>query len=179
MGLLVLGLGVGGVGAYGSVLHALNNGLVKCMLFLVVGNMILAVGSSVASDLRGMLAVRPISAALMLVGLFAVTGSPPFGLFVSEFSIVSGAIREHHPWVAGAALVLLAVIFIGIGAMMLGIVFGAPESGEQAPRVKERGWLVAGPLGLATLVLMLGLYIPAPLRTLLEQAATSLGGSAP
>jgi len=181
MGLLVLGLGVGGVGAYGSVLHVLNNGIAKCMLFLVVGNMIIAVGSSIATDLRGMLAVRPVSASLMLVGLFAVTGSPPFGLFVSEFSIVAGAIREHHPWVAGATLLLLAVIFIGIAAMMLDIVFGEASASVNGdvPRAKGPAWLVAGPLGLAALVLMLGLYIPAPLRSLLDQAATSLGGTAP
>ena len=140
MGLLVLGLGVGGVGAYGSVLHVLNNGIAKCMLFLVVGNMIMAVGSSIATDLRGMLAVRPVSASLMLVGLFAVTGSPPFGLFVSEFSIVAGAIREHHPWVAGATLVLLAVIFIGIAAMMLDIVAGEwRRAARERPGVARRG----------------------------------------
>ena len=58
MGLLVLGLGVGGAGAYGSVLHVLNNGLAKGMLFLVAGNMVLATGSSAAADLRGLLRAR-------------------------------------------------------------------------------------------------------------------------
>jgi hydrogenase-4 component F len=189
MGLLVLGLGVGGAGAFGSVLHVLNNGMAKGMLFLVAGNMVMATGSSAAADLRGLLRTRPVSAALLLVGLFAVTGSPPFGLFVSEFSILIGAIHEHHAWVAATALSLLAIIFAGIGGMLLGIVFGEPsaahqgrpvagDEGENGPR-GESAWLVAGPLALAALVLLLGVYIPAPLRASLAEAARALGGGVP
>src|SRR6059058_1899703 len=74
MGLLVLGLGLGGWGTYGAVLHVLNNGLVKGWLFLVVGNLVLAAGSSAAADVRGMLRARPVSATLVVAGLFAVTG---------------------------------------------------------------------------------------------------------
>jgi hydrogenase-4 component F len=181
MGLLVLGLGVGGVGAWGAVLHVLNNGMAKGMLFLVAGNLVLATGSSASVDLRGLLRTRPVSAALLFAGLFAVTGSPPFGLFVSEFAIVSGAIRQHHIWIAAAALVLLAIIFAGVAGMLLGIVFGEPVGGEdaEAPRRAEPAWLVIGPLTLATLVLLLGLYIPAPLQATIADAARTLGGGAP
>jgi len=182
MGLLVLGLGVGGVGAFGSVLHVFNNGIAKGMLFLATGNMVLATGSSAAADMRGLLKARPVSAALLFIGLFAVTGSPPFGLFVSEFSIVSGAIREHHVWVAVALLVLLSIIFAGIGGMLLAVVFGGrggERTGGDMPSQRDSAWLVAGPLALATIVLLLGVYIPAPLRASLADAARMLGGSAP
>jgi hydrogenase-4 component F len=182
MGLLVLGLGLGGASAYGSVLHVLNNGLAKCMLFLVVGNMVLATGSSAAADLKGLLRTRPVSAALLLAGLFAVTGSPPFGLFVSEFAIVSGAIREHHVIVAIVMLCLLAIIFAGIGAMIIGAVFGESPAGEGTDATQSPGesaWLVGGPIALAVLVLMLGVYIPAPLRASVADAARLLGGAVP
>jgi hydrogenase-4 component F len=181
MGLLVLGLGVGGAGAYGSVLHVLNNGMAKGMLFLVTGNMVLATGSSAAVDLRGLLRSRPVSAALMLLGLFAVTGSPPFGLFVSEFAIVSGAVRQHHALVGAVTLGLLVIIFAGIGGMLLGIVFGEPvvDEEKEAGRRLESGWLIAGPLALAALILLLGVYIPLPLRVSLADAARALGGGAP
>lgn len=179
MGLLVLGLGVGGVGAFGSVLHVLNNGMAKGMLFLAVGNMVLATGSSAAADMRGLLRVRPVSAALLFLGLFAVTGSPPFGLFISEFTIVSGAIREHHVWVAAATLTLLSIIFAGIGGMLLGVVFGERPGGNDEPLQRESAWLVSGPIALAAAVLLLGVYIPAPLRASLVDAARMLGGGAP
>jgi hydrogenase-4 component F len=179
MGLLVLGLGLGGLGTYGAVLHLLNNGLVKGWLFLVVGNLVLAAGSSAAADLRGMLRARPVSAMLVVAGLFAVTGSPPFGLFLSEFAIVSGAVREHHPLVAGAALVLLAVIFVGIARMILEMVLGERTAPNTPAEGREGAWMVAGPLALAALVLMLGSYLPAPLRVELARAAVTLGGGAP
>lgn len=185
MGLLVLGLGIGGIGAYGSVLHMVNNGLIKGALFLVVGNMVLAAGTSVAADMRGMLRARPVSAVLLLVGLFAVTGSPPLGLFVSEFAIVSGAVREHHPFVAAATIGLLAIIFVGIAAMILDIVYGSPPSIAETQTEPsgilgpERPWLFIGPALLTAVVLLLGIYIPAPLREAVARAAASVGGVAP
>jgi hydrogenase-4 component F len=181
MGLIALGLGLGGVGAYGSVLHLINNGLIKGMLFLVVGNLVLAAGTSVAADMRGMSRLRPVSALLLLLGLFAVTGSPPFGLFISEFAIITGAIRESHPWVAAATLVLLAIIFVGIAGMMLEIIYGEPklDAGDAATVAAEPVSFVLGPALLVGVVLMLGVYIPGPLRAVLAGAAASLGGGAP
>lgn len=181
MGLLVLGIGVGGVGAYGSMLHVLNNGVAKGMLFLVVGNLVLATGSSAAADLGPMFRLRPWSAMLLLFGLFAVTGSPPFGLFVSEFSIVSGAIRQQHWLVAGVLLALLSVIFVGIGGMFLRIVFGGRTTVplENTQYGSESAWMLAGPLALAALVVTLGLYIPRALQASLADAARLLGGTTP
>jgi hydrogenase-4 component F len=179
MGLLVLGLGVGGIGAYGSVLHLINNGLIKGMLFLVVGNLVLAAGTSAVVDMRGMLRTRPISGWLLLVGLFAVTGSPPFGLFISEFSIIAGAVREHHPWVAAATLAMLAIIFAAIARMIVGVLYGEPLDAPTDEAVGEHASSVIGPTVLACLVLLLGVYIPAPLRAVIGRAASSLGGAAP
>ncbi|HEV8598019.1 MAG TPA: proton-conducting transporter membrane subunit [Gemmatimonadales bacterium] len=179
MGLLALGLGLGGLGAYGSVLHALNNALVKGLLFLVIGNLVLAAGSSAAVDVRGMLRVRPVSATLAVVGLFAVTGSPPFGLFLSEFAILSGAFRQHHPVVAVVALLLLAVIFVGLARMILEMVLGEPLPAEPSGPGPERSWMILGPLVLAALVLMLGSYLPGALQEQLAGAASALGGAAP
>lgn len=179
MGLLVIGLGVGGVGAYGSVLHLINNGLVKGMLFLVVGNLVLAAGTSVVADMRGLQRMLPVSGWLLMAGLFAVTGSPPFGLFVSEFSIISGAVRQHHPWVAGTTVVLLAIIFAGMARMIVDVLYAEPSLDEPKPRVREATAYVLGPIVLASLVLMLGVYIPGPLRAVIARAAASLGGLTP
>jgi len=159
-----------------------TNGVAKCMLFLVVGNMVLATGSSAAADLRGLLRLRPYSSVLLLAGLFAITGSPPFGLFVSEFAIVAGAVRGDHAWVATIMLGLLAIIFAGIGAMFIGAVFGDPRVPGDDDAVRsgtESSWLVVGPLVLTAVVLMLGVYIPAPLRSSIGAAARLLGGSVP
>jgi hydrogenase-4 component F len=177
MGLLVLGLGLGGVGAYGSMLHLVNNGLSKGWMFLVTGNIVLATGSSAAAGNRGLVRTLPVSAALLVLGLFAVTGSPPFGLFMSEFTILRAAVGSGHPWIAAVILLFLAIIFVGMAGLVLGMALGEPEPG-QVP-VRESAWLVAGPVALAAAVLMLGVYIPGPLHEVLARAATALGGTAP
>jgi hydrogenase-4 component F len=182
MGLLVLGLGLGGVGAYGAVLHTLNNGLAKGLMFLAVGNVVFATGTSTASEIRGLLRTLPATGALLIVGLFAVTGSPPFGMFISEFTILSGAFATGHAWVAGATILFLVIIFVGIAAMILDLAYGQPLAVANASSVEqggERTWLVVAPIGLAALVLMLGVFIPAPLADALARAAIVLGGHAP
>jgi len=180
MGLLVLGLGLGGVGAYGAVLHAVNNGLAKAMIFLVVGNVVLATGTSAADEIRGVFRRLPGSGALLVVGLFAVTGSPPFGMFISEFAIINGAVGEHHPWVAAIVVALLAIIFVGIGAMILEMVYGERAPADtNAGGSDERTRLVVAPALLAVLVLGLGVYLPTRLIGALAGAAATLGGRAP
>lgn len=180
VGLLVLGLGLGGVGVYGSVLHLVNNAVVKGLLFLAVGNAVMVLGpvdSASASSGGGVLRAVPVSGVLLLLGMFAVTGSPPFGMFLSEFTIVRAAWAGGHPWIAGAALALLAVIFIGVGAMMLRMLYGSASASR--PHARENAWLVVGPAALVVSALVLGIAIPGPLQRLLAQAATALGGSAP
>jgi hydrogenase-4 component F len=114
---------------------------------------------------------------LLVAGLFAVTGSPPFGLFLSEFTILSGAVRGGHPWVAAAMLALLAIIFIGMATVILEVAYGQPD--PSLSKERESGWLLGGPLVLAVGVLLLGVYIPPGLHNLLVRAAMSLGGGAP
>ncbi|MBI4521134.1 MAG: hydrogenase, partial [Gemmatimonadetes bacterium] len=139
MGLLVLGLGLGGIGSYGTMLHVLNNGLAKGWLFLAVGNVMLVSGSSAAAANRGIVRTLPVSGALLVLGLFAVTGSPPFGLFLSEFTILRAAIGGGHPWVAAAALLLLAIIFAGMAILILDMALGDPAPDVNRSEAKVSG----------------------------------------
>ena len=177
MGLLVLGLGLGGSGAYGTVLHVLNNGLTKGLMFLTVGNIVLVTGTSHVPSMRGVLRRAPASGVLLLAGLFAVTGSPPFGPFVSEFTILGAAIGQGHPWVGAITVMLLAVIFVGMARPILDVLYGEPAASEAGPRVG--GLRLAGPVVLALLVLLLGVYLPLQLREVLARATLSLGGVVP
>src|SRR6266705_3354096 len=157
-GLLVLGLGLGGVGVYGSVLHVINNALVKGLLFLAVGNVLLATGTATAASVRGLVRGLPASSLLLLVGLFAVTGSPPFGPFLSEFTILRAAMGGGHLWIAAVMVTLLAVSFIGLAAMILDIVYRPPPANRDlhsSPRA-ESGWLGVGPVALGLGLLALG-----------------------
>lgn len=183
MGLLALALGLGGVGTYGAMLHVVNNGLAKVLLFLAVGNVVLEMRTSEAARIHGLLRRVPSSGALLVVGLFAVTGSPPFGMFVSEYTIVRAAVGAHRTWLAAMLIVLLAIIFVAIAGMILEMVYAPAPAGhadsDRERRDASRAWLVAAPAALAVLVLALGLWIPAPLADALSSAAVMLGGRAP
>ncbi len=173
MGILVLGVGVGGAAVYGALLHLVNNGLTKGVLFLSAGNIHRAYGSKRTDDVRGALQRVPLSGALFLVGFLAITGSPPFGPFVSEFTIVNAAVGSGQFLAGGLFLLLLGVVFLGMGTTVLAVVQG---KAADAPAGGFRDTLGTGlPILLFLgLVLLLGLYIPPPLETLLREAAAFL-----
>jgi hydrogenase-4 component F len=174
MGILVVGIGIGGLAAYGALLHLINNGMAKGVLFLSAGNIHRAYGSKVTDDVSGALERVPLSGGLFLAGFLAVTGSPPFGPFVSEFTIVSAAAGSGHYVATGLFLLLLGVVFIGMGATVLAVVQGRPAAG-QGPNRFHDSVSTGGPILLfMAVVILLGLYIPAPLDALLREAAASL-----
>jgi hydrogenase-4 component F len=171
MGILVLGVAIGGAGTFGALLHLINNGLTKGVLFLSAGNIHRAYGSKRTADVSGALSVLPASAALFLAGFFAITGTPPFGPFVSEFTILSAMMHAERYAVAGAFLALLVVVFVGMGSTVLAVAQGEPPSRSESTPYRD-GWLGVTPIAvLLALVLALGLWIPAPLLSLLRDAA--------
>ncbi len=177
MGILVIGLGIGGMAVYGALLHMINNGLTKGVLFLSAGNIHRAYGSKSTEHVSGALRRVPLSAALFLAGFLAITGSPPFGPFVSEFTIIQGIVRAGHFAVAAAFLVLLAIVFIGMGVTVLAVVQGEPPAEEPRTTYRDRFSTVAPIVLFMALVLLLGLYIPPPLDALLRDAAATLEGT--
>ena len=174
MGVLALGLGVGGIAVLGAMLHVLTNGFTKGSLFLSVGNIDRAYGSKTIPEVRGAMRRLPLSGTVFLLGFLAITGSPPFGPFISEFMILYGAFMAGRFLIGGAFLGLLLVIFIGMGRTVLAAVLGSvPAAGRKG---HFRDGLLSGVPVVACflLVLLLGLYIPAPLWGLLHHAANYL-----
>ncbi|NJC88554.1 MAG: hydrogenase [Desulfuromonas sp.] len=176
MGLLAVGVGIGGLATFGALLHMINNSLAKGCLFLSAGNIHRAFASKRLADVRGALVALPFSGALFLTAFLAVTGTPPFGIFLSEFTILRGIFGAGRLWVGLAVLVLLATVFIGMGASVLAVSQGEPTERDMA--FTDRFLLVAPPLLLLLAVLFLGLYIPESLRLLLEQAQALVEGGA-
>jgi hydrogenase-4 component F len=174
MGILALGLGIGAPAMFGTLLHMINNGLTKGVLFLSAGNIYHAYHSKSSDVVRGALRRLPLSGALFLAGFIAITGSPPFGPFISEFTILNAAFGAGHVWASGLFLFFLLVIFIGMGAIVLSVVQGRVSTAGRGTSYRD-GWLTGlPPLILMALVLMLGLYIPGPLGKLLNDAVRFL-----
>ena len=174
MGILVLGLGIGGPALFGTLLHLVTNGLTKGVLFLSVGNIHRAYESKSTDQVRGAMRRLPWSGALFLAGFLAITGSPPFGPFISEFAILNGAFDAGRFVVGGLFLFLLLVVFIGMGVTVLLVVQGRPPAEVRDTPYRDRPSTVAPVVALMALVLLLGLYIPGPLKALLDDAVRFL-----
>jgi hydrogenase-4 component F len=171
MGILVFGVGVGGAGVFGSLLHLINNGLTKGVLFLAAANIHRAYDSKMVSDVSGAIRRLPVSGALLLAGFFAITGSPPFGPFFSEFTIVRASLAGGQYLAGGLFLVMLFVVFVGMGATVLALVQGEPSAQAAKSEYRDGFLTAAPPLAFLILVLVLGVYLPAPVHDALQAAA--------
>ena len=177
MGILALGLGLGGVAASGAMFHTVGNGLTKGVLFLTAGNIHRSYGSKLVTEVRGAARRLPVSGPLFLVGFLALTGSPPFSPFFSEFTILNGALGTGRFLAGGLFLLFLSVIFVGMGSTVLAVVQGDPAGTPEVPAQGE-AWVTAiPPLVLLGLVLALGLYLPPGLKALFDAAAARVVGS--
>lgn len=174
MGILVLGLGIGGPAVYGTLLHLVNNAISKGVLFLSAGNIHRAYGSKTTDLVTGAMRRLPVSGALFLAGFLAVTGSPPFGPFISEFSILTAVFTTGHYWVGALFLFFLLVVFVGMGVTVLTVVQGPIPAAARGTSYRD-GWLTAlPPLAMMGVVLLFGLTLPGPLQSLLSDAVRFL-----
>ncbi len=176
MGILMTGLGVGGAALFGTLFHVVTNGMTKGVLFLAAGNIHRAYASKSTEQVRGALRRLPLSGSLFLAGFLAITGSPPFGPFVSEFAILNGAFGVGQYLVAGLFLLFLLVVFVGMGKTVLQVVQGKAPTEVHDSDYRD-GLLTAAPVVVLMLVVLgLGLAMPEPLKRLLDDAVAYLGG---
>jgi hydrogenase-4 component F len=131
MGIISLGIGIGGpIGAYGALLHILNHALSKPLMFFASGNIQSRFGSQNIASVKGVLTSMPLLGALTLIGALSLSGTPPFNIFVSEFTVLkAGADREM--WLVVALLLLFVVIvFYGVLSGFGKMLFGKPGDGD-------------------------------------------------
>jgi hydrogenase-4 component F len=180
MGILAIALGLGGPAVFGALLHLVNNALAKGVMFLAAGNIHRAYGSKSTDQVRGVLERLPLSGGLFFAGFLAVTGSPPFGPFVSELTIIKAGFAADATVLMAVFLALLLVVFFGMGSTVLTLVMGPSTTPGPEVRPYRDNLQTALPmLTLMALVLMLGLWIPPPLESLLDEAVASLNAVVP
>lgn len=176
MGIIATGLGLGGFfGLYGALLHTFTHSMAKSLLFFGAGHVRETVGTSKISLLKGLARALPWTSAALVIGLVAIVGLPPFGLFVSEFSILREAFSQRH-WLA--ALLLLLMLTVVLAAMtfhFLKVLPGSPEIPEQARTRKDGTGTEFLAMGICTAVLILfGITVPLPFSHLLKAAMAVL-----
>jgi hydrogenase-4 component F len=178
MGVVALGFGFGGpLGVAGALYHMLNHSLNKSLMFFGAGNMMRAYETKQIDNIRGVGGTFPTQGALWLAGAIAITGAPPFGLFLSEFTIMRAGLKPSFSWAVYVMAVLLIVIFIGFMNHFRSMYY-RPEV-EPAPKGRASAWC-AVPMWLALApLLVLGLWWPTPIWDYLTSVASFLSPGVP
>jgi len=171
MGLMTFAFGLGGpLATFAALLHMLVHSLTKSAIFVTVGHATHIAGSQSLDRIRGLIRTQPAVGWSLLLAVAAIAGFPPFGLFTSEFLLLS-ATMESWPWFAAVLLGGLAIAFAGLFRHVQPMVYGPAPEGQTPVRINILPVVVH--LGL---VLWLGLAIPGFLAGWLDQATGLISG---
>jgi hydrogenase-4 component F len=175
-GIMVAGLGFGGkLGALGAALHMLFHGVTKPLMFFCAGNVQQHFGTPHFRKVHGVMSTLPWTGGLFLVATLAVTGTPPFSLFQSEFNILSGALAAGRGWMALLFIAGVVTIFSGFLVHMSKLSLGAPV--QPGPPAAECPWKLSAMIVTAAGVVGLGFWLPGPLFELINQTSRIIGGA--
>lgn len=181
MGVIAMGLGFGGPLAIAAVLyHMLNHSLNKSLMFFGAGNAMRVYGTKDIDAIRGVWSRFPVTGALWIAGAVAITGAPPFGLFLSELALMRAGFATPNAWAVIVMLLLLIVIFIGF-LNHFRIMYFDTQTPVTAPAPVTSGpdvsmWMTS-PMWLALLpVFVLGIWWPQGLWRFFGAVAADLGG---
>ena len=172
MGLMTFAFGLGGpLATFGALLHMLVHSLTKSAIFITVGHAAHIAGTQSIDHIRGLIRTQPAVGWGLLIGVAAVAGFPPFGVFTSEFLLLS-ATMQSQPWFTMALLAGLVIAFAGLFRHLHPMVYGNAPEGQQPVQANMLPVMIH--LGL---VLWLGLAIPAFLARWLDRATELISGA--
>ena len=171
MGIVAFAFGMGGpVANFAALLHMTVHSLTKSAIFFAVGHAAQKAGSQLMDDIRGLAITNPTIGWGLMLGSLAILGMPPFGVFASEFLILTTAMHQQ-PWATPILLLALGVAFAAIFGRVQPMVFGETS----LKRLPHPPALLPVFTHLA-IVLILGLYIPPYLADWYRSAAHLIGG---
>jgi hydrogenase-4 component F len=172
MGLVAIGLALGPLGAFAAWLHVVNHAAAKSVSFLLAGRILERYRTAEIDGVTGLLRIMPWTGALFGAGILALIGLPPFGLFVSEFLLLQAAIALGKTWLAAIVLVLLLTAFVSLLNHVNRMLYGDLPDGVRAG--ERPHWSMLALLVPVAVLVVLGLWLPAPVSTLIRRGVEAL-----
>jgi hydrogenase-4 component F len=170
MGIIVFAFGMGGpLANFAGMLHMVMHSLTKSAIFYAVGHIAQIKGTQKIADIRGLTETHPGLGWALVVGVVAIVGLPPLGIFMSEFLVVSSTMARQPL----LAIPLVLGLLVALGAMLArlnGLAFGEPTGGT-APAKASYLPMYAH----FALVFVAGFYLPPPLVAWFQHVASLLG----
>ena len=159
---------------FGAVSQMLNHAVTKSLCFYVAGAILLVLSTREIQSVRGLYRVSPFAGSALLLCSLAIAGAPPFPIFLSEFSILSAGMQAGQYVAVSILAILIVIAFVAIMLHINRMVFGKPTVPYSSIALPASCRFAV--LAAAAPVVVLGVYIPAPVHDLLQLAARQLGG---
>jgi hydrogenase-4 component F len=176
IGIIATGIGIGGFwGIYGSLLHMLNHAIVKPLLFFTTGKVRLKYHTTSIEGVKGAMDVLPVTGTVMLLAALAIAGSPPFNIFISEYTILKAAVDGGN-WITFSLFILFAtIIFGGVLRHFGSMAFGKPRIDIDHEKENKMSLIVI--IIMSVIMLVLGIYIPGFLDEMLNNSVKVITGN--
>jgi len=176
VGLICVAVGMNApLTVFGALLHMGYHALTKPVLFFAAGNVHQQFHTLEFRQIGcGLVRTMPVTALWLGLAAVAVSGLPPFGLFVSELTIIAGGFTSNHAWVSVVIVIALIFVFCGLLNKLAGLLLG-PSNAEHPRETISASNVAAMSLPLGTLLLFTAWW-PASLRQLMEQASNIIRG---
>lgn len=173
IGIIALGIGVGGGAA--ALFHTLNHSICKMLAFFCAGTLVHRFGTRDMQRMRGILRAVPVAGPGIVLGILGLIGLPPFSIFMSELWIAREGLRGGRTLVVTLFLLGAGIVFIAALRHAVNMVWKRPDEGGEPLAPAPIAWpLVVFPLAL---LVVLGLWMPASLRGVLNDAAAVMRGA--
>jgi hydrogenase-4 component F len=170
MGIITFAFGMGGpLASFAGLLHMAMHSLTKSAIFFAVGHIAQVKGTQKIAEIRGLTESHPVLGWGLVLGVIAIAGMPPFGIFMSEFLIITSTFARQPM----LAIPLVVGVLIGIGALVLrlqSLAFGSPSESHGAIQASYVPFFIH-----LTLVLAAGLYLPGVLVSWFQTVAALVG----
>ena len=169
MGIAAIGLGIGGAGVWAAVFHVVCHTFVKSSLFLQMGVVRQVYNGYRINRIGDYIRINRVGAIGLLTGMVVLIAFPPSPLFISELMILRESIAAGKWWLVGCMLLLLCIVIYSFCLRMLRLCY-QPNQDELHPSKADKA-LSWSALLLLLAAVVLGLWQPEALRTLIDQIA--------
>ena len=170
MGIIVFAFGMGGALAnFAGLLHMTMHSLTKSAIFFAVGHIAQVKGTQKIADIGGLTVTNPVLGWGLVLGVVAIAGLPPLGIFMSEFLVVSSTFARA-PWLTAILVLGIVIALGGLFLRLNHVVFGEPK-GTTAPA--EASYVPM--FTHLAIVLAGGIYLPPALVDGFRNVAKLLG----
>lgn len=180
MGILIIGVALGGVAMYASILHMIGHSLIKASFFLTSGNILEIFNTKKIKSVSGVLKLDKKTGWLWIVSFLGIAAFPPSVLFISEFLMIKSMLLQKHFVLCGLFVILLTIVLYGLAKSVIKMSYGEANANKidvYSENVKKISFGMYAPqIVMLVIAFVLGCYIPPCLNSVINAAVIGFGG---